>query len=118
MATPFENSVMQALEKILGAVETTALYHRPVKPYAQLVIGPTSFTIPQGVKSFIITNLGLSGAYQTFSPIGVTGISGITQIPARMSQLRFTTEEDQNLIDIGIVVTPDTTHHVFVQYMM
>ena len=120
MNTEIEQQLSLTMQKLMSGIEKLALEQKPLVPHARLIIGnaaPISDTIPDKCKSFNIINLGLDGLAVTFSFILVTGIVGLTEIPASIKVFGYSIENDQNYIVGPIVVTPSIDHHVIIQYL-
>lgn len=115
--TAAEKQMEVLFGKFDSALQSIALRKIPVKPCANKLIGPATFSIPDGVKGFNIINLGLNGAGATFADIPLTGVEGITAIPSQLDTFCFSLENDQNTITGPIVVSPPANHHVFIQYV-
>lgn len=107
-----------ALNKLVSAAETTAIGKRTYKPHYYKITGPTPGTIPAGVKSFHIINLGLNGNKAVFADIPVTGITGTTEISKHVTIFGYKVENDQNILDTAITVTPPASHVVILQYLV
>lgn len=105
------------VNQMVSATQTSAIGQRTYKPYYYTITGPTTGTIPTGVKSFHIINLGLNGNRVVFSDIGVTGITGTSVISKHIPIFGYKVEQDQNILDTQIVVTPAASHVVILQYL-
>lgn len=105
------------LTKLVSAAETTAIGKRAYTPHYYKITGPTTGTIPGGVKSFHIINLGLNGSKTNFVDIPVTGITGTSDISKHVQVFGYKVEQDQNILNAPIVVSPPAGHIVILQYL-
>jgi len=112
------SDMLLQVNSILSAVQTTAIGKRVYNPFYYKIIGPATGTIPAGVKSFHIINLGLNGSKTVFADVGVTGITGTTIISKHVPIFGYKVENDQNILADPIVVTPVASHIVILQYLM
>lgn len=106
------------LNQILSAVEVTAIGKRRLKPHAEYVTGPDSVTIPADTKAFNIINLGMQAGNRVFNTIMVTGITGITEILPPIRVFGYTIENDLDVLQGEVIVTPAENHVILVQYLL
>jgi len=109
--------ISMQLNQVLSAVQTTAIGTRRLQPRAECVTGPSSATIPSGCKAFNIINLGRYGTNASFADIQVTGITGIDKIVSPIRVFGYTIENDLDLLEGQVTVTPDVDHVILIQYL-
>lgn len=100
----------------IGCCDTLGNGSTVLKTYAQTIIGPQTFTIPDNVNAFSITNLG--NGSKVYQPIGITGIPGISEIPANLRVYNVAAEGDNVVLDGIITIAPASGHSVFITYLM
>ena len=117
MTPQAEQMLLTVLTQLNSGIQKLALEEKRLSPHAEVLIGVAG-VIPDKVKAFNIINLGLNGLEVTFADIPVTGITGITAIPAPLKVFGYSIENDQNTIVGPITVTPPANHHVVIQYLL
>jgi hypothetical protein len=112
---------MKQLEVLLGEMNSKlhhiAFMKIKVNPHAEVVVGPATGTIPDGVKSFNIVNLGSGGDLADIQDLPITGIVGLTVIPKNIQTFAYSIENDENILAGPITITPVASHHVLIQYI-
>ncbi len=87
-----------------------------VKTYAATITGPQTFTIPDGIKGFSITNLG--NGSKVYADIAVSGIQGVGSIPAGVRVYAISMDDSNVVITGMITVAPASGHAAFISYIM
>lgn len=87
-----------------------------VKTYAATITGPQTFTIPDGIKGFSITNLG--NGSRVYSDIAISGIQGVGAIPAGVRVYAISMDDSNVIITGMITVAPASSHAAFISYIM
>lgn len=100
----------------VGCCDVAGATTTVLKTYAQTIAGPQTFTIPARVNAFSITNLG--NGSKVYQPIGITGITGLSEIPANLRVYSVEAESDSNILEGTITVAPASGHSVFITYLM
>lgn len=87
-----------------------------VKTYAATITGPQTFTIPDGIKGFSITNLG--NGSRVYADIAISGIQGVGAIPAGVRVYAISMDDSNVIITGMITVAPASGHAAFISYIM
>lgn len=100
----------------IGCCTEDGVPEQIVKTYAATITGPQTFTIPDGIKGFSITNLG--NGSKVYADIAISGIQGVGAIPSGVRVYAISMDDSNVVITGMITVAPASGHSVFISYIM